>query len=393
MKPINIKETYSGFLGIDNINDHTQIIKRPTTSFGNRGMPQVRLLQANNIDIHNDYHLSRCDGYSLVLSGVYTNVWSNNDICLAVNSKNLVQIHPDFSTTLLLANIGSNDIDYETVNDWVYFTNSTIIGKIKNGSITLLPSTNKEFKSVLPSGNIIRYFQGSIYVVNGNVIYISDVINKDIFDRRWGFYQIGTDITMFESVNDGFYVSDLEKVYFMKRTGSLEEVAAIPKFDLIERHGDWRYAIDPDALNIIDWVGLGDNFWEIRQVMEGIQDTLRGGVAVIVLQKTEGKALGEGGTFSEQRASIYLNIDSGVLTVRKIKETKHNRYFDGLSYGFDIVDSGAGLSNIREVKKCSACSGTGEKYEKGEGKIQCPDCKGTGWKNKPKENTYKKWTE
>ena len=234
MKPINIKETYSGFLGIDNINDHTQIIKRPTTSFGNRGMPQVRLLQANNIDIHNDYHLSRCDGYSLVLSGAYTNVWSNNDICLAVNSKNLVQIHPDFSTTLLLANIGSNDIDYETVNDWVYFTNSTIIGKIKNGSITLLPSTNKEFKSVLPSGNIIRYFQGSIYVVNGNVIYISDVINKDIYDRRWGFYQIGTDITMFESVNDGFYVSDLEKVYFMKRTGSLEEVAAIPKFDLIE---------------------------------------------------------------------------------------------------------------------------------------------------------------
>jgi len=166
-----------------------------------------------------------------------------------------------------------------------------------------------------------------------------------------------------------------------------------PKFDLIERHGDWRYAIEPDSLNIIDWVGLGDNFWEIRQVMEGIQDTLRGGVAVIVLQKTEGKALGEGGTFSEQRASIYLNIDSGVLTVRKIKETKHNRYFDGLSYGFDIVDSGAGLSNIREVKKCSACSGTGEKYEKGEGKIQCPDCKGTGWKNKPKENTYKKWTE
>jgi hypothetical protein len=154
-----------------------------------------------------------------------------------------------------------------------------------------------------------------------------------------------------------------------------------PKFDLIERHGDWRYAIDPDALNIIDWIGLGDNFWEIRNVMEGIQETLRGGIAVIVLQKNEGKTLGEGGAFSEQRASVYINIDSGILTVRKIKETRHNRYFDGCTYGFDIIDSGSGISNIREVKKCVLCSGKGARYTK-DGEVKCIDCLGSGWKDK-----------
>ena len=154
-----------------------------------------------------------------------------------------------------------------------------------------------------------------------------------------------------------------------------------PKFELIERHSDWRYAIAPDALNIIDWIGLGDNFWEIRTIIEGIQDTLRGGMAIIVLQKNEGKTLGEGGAFSEQRASVYLNIDSGVLTVRKIKECKNNMYFDGKSYGFDVIDGGAGLADIREVKKCPACSGSGISYKKGEGKDSCDKCRGTGWQN------------
>ena len=155
-----------------------------------------------------------------------------------------------------------------------------------------------------------------------------------------------------------------------------------PKFELIERHSDWRYAIVPDALNIIDWIGLGDNFWEIRTVIEGIQDSLRGGMAVIVLQKNEGKTLGEGGAFSEQRASVYLNIDSGVLTVRKIKECKNNMYFDGKSYGFDVIDGGAGLADIREVKKCPACSGSGVSYKKGEGKDSCDKCRGIGWISK-----------
>lgn len=155
-----------------------------------------------------------------------------------------------------------------------------------------------------------------------------------------------------------------------------------PKFDLIERHSDWKYAIEPDSLNIIDWIALNDKFWQIRDVMEGIQDSLRGGIAVVVLQKSESKGLGEGGSYSEQRASVYLNIDSGLLTVRKIKETRGGRYFDGLTYGFEIIDGGAGFSNIREVKKCLNCQGKGSKYDRSTGgDMSCANCKGTGYRD------------
>ena len=157
-----------------------------------------------------------------------------------------------------------------------------------------------------------------------------------------------------------------------------------PKFELIERHEEWQYAIEPDYVNIVDWINLKDNFYEIGRIMEGIQERLRGGICMIVLQKGEGKDLGRGGDFSRDLASFYVSIDSGRLTVVKAKETA-KYYLDGRSYGFEIVDSGAGFAGIQEVVKCPPCSGTGEKWEKGVGKTTCQRCNGKGFIPKEEE--------
>lgn len=155
----------------------------------------------------------------------------------------------------------------------------------------------------------------------------------------------------------------------------------LPKFKLIERHEDWKYVVEPDAINIIDWISLTDKFWQIRDIMEGIQNSLRGGVAVVVLQKRTFKDLGEGGGASEDRSALYLNIDSGVLTVRKAKEFR-GMDPNGSSYGFDIVNGGAGFERIRLVIKCKICKGTGERWVKGEGQTCCANCSGSGWTDK-----------
>lgn len=154
-----------------------------------------------------------------------------------------------------------------------------------------------------------------------------------------------------------------------------------PRFTLIERHDDWKYAIEPDWINIIDWVSLTDNFYLIRSIMEGIQETLRNGIALIVLQKREGKDLGEGGGMTEDRAAAYFNIDSGRLSVRKVKEWKGMNP-QGISDGFAVVDGGAQFANIRPVKLCPKCGGKKTCWVKGEGQITCPDCGGSGFKDK-----------
>jgi len=96
-----------------------------------------------------------------------------------------------------------------------------------------------------------------------------------------------------------------------------------PKFEAIRRYENHQDIILPDALNIIDWLNLGDRFWEVGKIIEGIQSKLTTGLCVIVLQKSEGKSLGRGGDFSRDLASVYFSIDKDMLTVIKAKTFKH----------------------------------------------------------------------
>ena len=70
------------------------------------------------------------------------------------------------------------------------------------------------------------------------------------------------------------------------------------KFELIRQEADWQYAIEPDHLNIIDWIEMEDEFYKIATILKAIQQRLRKGMAVVVLQKGEGNTLAIGGQFS-----------------------------------------------------------------------------------------------
>jgi hypothetical protein len=141
-----------------------------------------------------------------------------------------------------------------------------------------------------------------------------------------------------------------------------------PKFEAIERRDRWQDIIRPDNINIIDWLSLGDNFFQVGKILEGIQSKLRKGIAIISIQKSEEKNLGMGGGFSEHLASLYLTFDFQRITVRKAKEW-HDKNPNGNMYGFEITGGGSHFSHIRQIRKCPACHGTGN--IKGSGCTNC----------------------
>lgn len=151
-----------------------------------------------------------------------------------------------------------------------------------------------------------------------------------------------------------------------------------PKFELIERRDNWKDIIRPDNINIVDWINLGDNFYQIGVIIDGIQSKLCNGtgIALLSIQKSAGKSLGLGGGFSEHLASVYLSIDYELLTVIKCKEW-HTKNPNNQVYGFSIVDGGTKFHNIREMKKCPKCWGKGYTTQ---GK--CDECEGKGWVDK-----------
>lgn len=161
------------------------------------------------------------------------------------------------------------------------------------------------------------------------------------------------------------------------------------KFELIERNDNWKDIIRPNNINIIDWLNLGDNFYALGKVIEGIKSSLDKGIAFICIQKDAQKERGMGGMWGEHLATLYLTLDYGRLTVTKAKEWNgHNPNRE--MYGFEIVNHGAEFANIRSVSFCRKCYGK-------TGNSKCELCSGTGyvdaennscWISKPQQANF-----
>lgn len=146
------------------------------------------------------------------------------------------------------------------------------------------------------------------------------------------------------------------------------------KFEVVERHQDWQDIIEPDAINIIDWLNLSDNFYQIGKIIDQIKEKLNKGVCFINLQKNAGRDMGTGGDFGTHLATMYLSMDFGRITVKKAKEWNgHNP--NGEVYGFDLVEHGSQFHNIRDIVMCRKCWGK-------TGNTKCELCYGTGWIDK-----------
>ena len=80
-----------------------------------------------------------------------------------------------------------------------------------------------------------------------------------------------------------------------------------------ERSSGFQDVIKPGSgnLNIIDFFEIHDNFFKISESLSAIHQKLNGGLAVIAIQKAPGADLGRGGTFSLEKARLYVSLDYG----------------------------------------------------------------------------------
>jgi hypothetical protein len=138
-----------------------------------------------------------------------------------------------------------------------------------------------------------------------------------------------------------------------------------PKFTLVEQTENWQDKIQPNAINIIDWIYLDDEMWKIRTIMKNIISNLERGLAIVVLQKRSYKSVGEGGEGTKDLASVYLTIRNDkelrktVLKVEKVKSPRSG--VDDLGHiilnpnfrewSFEVVNNGSKFCNITPLDK------------------------------------------
>ncbi len=215
-------------------------------------------------------------------------------------------------------------------------------------------------------------FQGEIMVYPSDILVVAGVSNKGK-----SCFVLNTLVENMDKYQCRLMGNEYDARKFRDRMKYFNWVEFVndgkPKFELIERYENHKDIIAPDAINIIDWLNLGDNFWQISKILEGIKSKLHKGIAIVVIQKSEGKTLGRGGDFSRDLASVYFTIDHQRLTVEKVKSYKRIDP-NGKMYSFTIEDHGSKFMGIHEVKRCAPCRGTGKFGVK-----DCANCIGTGY--------------
>lgn len=118
-------------------------------------------------------------------------------------------------------------------------------------------------------------------------------------------------------------------VYFSSEMGAIELQARLGKFNLPmdewrkvqwkERASDFAQVIRPDAINIIDFLEVHDEFYKVGLFIKQIFDKLDKGIAIIALQKNKGRDEGMGGMRSLEKARLYMAMEPGKIKIVKAK--------------------------------------------------------------------------
>lgn len=124
---------------------------------------------------------------------------------------------------------------------------------------------------------------------------------------------------------------DHEVFYFSSEMGGAELkerlsnfTEAVPfelwkKCTFIERANDFDVAVRPNAINIIDFLEIHDEFYKIGGFIKKIFDKLDKGIAIIAIQKNKGRDDGLGGARSIEKARLYISMAPGVVKIIKAK--------------------------------------------------------------------------
>jgi len=110
------------------------------------------------------------------------------------------------------------------------------------------------------------------------------------------------------------------------------------KFTAIERASDFEDVIVPNCINIIDYLEMTSEMWEVNTHLTAISHKLGSGIAVVALQKKIDGVLGRGAEFGLEKPKLYLSLDKGKLTIVKGKSwAKKDVNPNGLTISFKIV--------------------------------------------------------
>jgi hypothetical protein len=121
--------------------------------------------------------------------------------------------------------------------------------------------------------------------------------------------------------------------YFSSELGAEKLRARLKLFDNVDFPAGWKFepyyrssnfpdAIRPypDDLSIIDFIEVSSDAFILGDILKGIFDNLKNGVALVAIQKKFGSDFGRGAEFGLEKPSLYIALERGWIKIVKAKE-------------------------------------------------------------------------
>lgn len=147
-----------------------------------------------------------------------------------------------------------------------------------------------------------------------------------------------------------YYSSEMGRTELRERLLKFHYPLESWKVHFWERSSNFSDVIRPDAINIIDFLEVHDEFYKIGLYIKEIFDKLKSGIAFILIQKNKNTDFGLGGMRSLEKARLYLAMEPGRLKIVKAKNWASQNNPNGLFIDFKLVN-GCEFINTSSWKK------------------------------------------
>lgn len=173
-----------------------------------------------------------------------------------------------------------------------------------------------------------------VEIMPGNIILIAGAPNTG----KTGFLLniIKNNMNVFDI---HYFNSEMGRNELRKRLEKFDLPLSAWRFDPYPRSGNFSDVIKPGEgnINIIDFLEIHDNFYEVGGMLNEIHRKLKGAIAIVALQKNQGQDIGLGGYRSLEKPRLYLSMDSGKLKILKAKNWKTEVNPNGKEIEFKMV--------------------------------------------------------
>lgn len=211
---MGIENLFTGSSGLNNKVDATRVRFDPETGI-------TDLAKAVNVVHDNTGRLSRRKGYSLLYSGGFHSLYSNDEECYVCENTDLYAVASDLTISGVRSGMSGDRVDYAPTPQGILYVNGTDNGILKEGislswpvSTYVGPDTSRHFTPP-PVGHHVEFFAGRAFISEDDVLWWTEPNALGLCDMSRNWVKFSSRIRMIKAVETGLFVSTEDITYFL----------------------------------------------------------------------------------------------------------------------------------------------------------------------------------